>query len=244
MKRLVLAACLLAALAATPVEAAKRIRFSGYDFTVKIGEGLGPGPNRWAASQARVDGQGRLHLRLSRDDEGRWTSGEIQSVSRFGYGTYEMEWEGDIGGQDKNVVFGFFNYPSAEVGPDTTNEIDVEFARWGDRANKPLNFTVWPAKDDLKQTGKSFSWPRGVSRSRHVFVWSRKSVDYTSVLLDSDGDALKTVSWRYAPTDHQDRIGSKPMSIFFNLWGFRGKPPSDGKPVEAIVTKFKFTPAK
>ncbi|MDH6264966.1 hypothetical protein M2360_000347 [Rhizobium sp. SG_E_25_P2] len=244
MKTFFLAVCLMAAIAATPADAAKRIRFSGYDFTIKAGAGLGPGPNRWAASQVKVDGQGRLHLHFSKNDEGRWTAGEIQSVSRFGYGTYEMEFEGDIGGQDKNVVFGFFNYPSADVGPDTTNEIDIEFARWADRANKPLNFTVWPANDALNQTGKAFAWPRGVTLSRHTFVWSRKSVEYTSVLLNSDGDALKTVSWRYAPTDYQSRIGSKPMSIFFNLWGFRGKSPSDGKPVEAIVRKFTFTPAK
>lgn len=244
MKFFLLAVCLLAGLAAAPAEAAKRIRFSGYDFTVKAGEGIGPGPNRWAASQVKVDGQGRLHLFYSRNEDGLWTAGEIQSVSRFGYGTYEMEFEGDIGGQDKNVVFGFFNYPSADVGPDATNEIDVEFARWGDRANKPLNYTVWPVKRGVKQTSKTFSWPRDVARSRHTFVWSRKSVNYTSELLDSDGDALKTVTWRYAPTDYQDRIASKPMSIFFNLWGFRGKPPANGFPVEVIVTKFKFTPAK
>jgi hypothetical protein len=244
MKTLLMSACLVAGLIATPAEAAKRLRFSGYDFTVKTGEGLGPGPNRWAASQAKVDSRGRLHLNFSKTDDGLWTAGEIQSVSRFGFGTYEMEFEGDIGGQDKNVVFGFFNYPSEDVGPDTTHEIDVEFARWGDLTNKPLNYTVWPVKNELKQTGRSFGWPRRVARSRHVFVWSRTSVDFRSELLNSNGDVLKTETWRYAPTDYKTRIASKPMAVHFNLWGFKGKAPRDGQPVEAIVTRFTFTPAQ
>jgi hypothetical protein len=62
-------------------------------------------------------------------------------------------------------------------------------------------------------------------------------------LLDEDGKALKRYSWLFSPKDYKNRIGSKPMSIFFNLWGFRGQSPSDDKPVEVIINKFTFTPA-
>jgi hypothetical protein len=185
-----------------------------------------------------------LHLSYSRNEDGNWTAGEIQSVSKLGYGVYEMEFQGDIGGQDKNVVFGFFNYPSADVGPDTTNEIDVEFARWGDSDNKPLNFTVWPAKNDLRPSGRAVGWPSGVKTSIHRFTWSKRSVVYTSILLGKNGDALKTVNWEFKPEDFKDRLGSEPMSVYFNLWGFQGKKPSDGKPVDVIVNRFKFTPAE
>ncbi|MFM2282472.1 MAG: hypothetical protein RLZZ444_4703 [Pseudomonadota bacterium] len=220
----------------------KQLRFAGYDFTIKEGNGLGPGPNSWAASQVFVDSKGRLHLRFSKK-KNRWLAGEVRSVSRLGFGTYEMEFEGDIGGQDKNVVFGFFNYPTADVGPDATNEIDVEFARWSDGRNKPLNYTVWPARLGPRNAHKTFSFPKGVTRSIHRFTWKRDRVFYVSVLLDEDGKALKRYSWLFSPKDYKNRIGSKPMSIFFNLWGFRGQSPSDDKPVEVIINKFTFTPA-
>ena len=235
-------AALFLSLLVMPLTAeAKRLRFSGYDFKVKEGRGLGPGPNDWAASQAFVDGQGRLHLKFS-EKNGKWYAGEISSISRFGFGTYEMEFTGDIGGQDKNVVFGFFNYPTADVGPDATNEIDIEFARWGNPSYKPLNYTIWPVKATLKPAHKTFSFPKGVKRSVHRFVWKRKSIAYTCLELNDDGDVVSKVQWTYAPADFADRIGSQPMPFHFDLWGFRGQSPSDGNPVEVIINSFRFTP--
>ncbi|MBL0371754.1 glycoside hydrolase family 16 protein [Rhizobium sp. KVB221] len=221
---------------------AKRLRFAGYDFKIKEGRGLGPGPNDWARSQAFVDKRGRLHLKFS-EKNGRWYAGEIQSISKLGFGTYEMEFEGDIGGQDKNVVFGFFNYPSSDVGPDATNEIDIEFARWGNNSYQPLNYTVWPAVAGLSNAHKTFEFRRGVRRSLHRFTWSREQVVYSSVELKANGSPGSESYWAFKPADFQDRIASSPMSIYFNLWGFRGQKPSDGKPVEVIVNSFKFTPA-
>lgn len=222
---------------------ARRLRFAGYDFTVKQGKGMGPGPNDWARSQAFVDTKGRLHLRFSEKD-GKWLAGEVQSVSRFGFGTYEIEFEGDIDGQDKNVVFGFFNYPPADVGPDATHEIDVEFARWGRSSYKPLNYTVWPVKPGLENAHQTFGVRRGHGRSIHRFTWNADGVFYASEQLRDDGSIERAVFWDFTPSDYADRISSSPMPIYFNLWGFQGREPSDGKPVEAIVNRFTFTPAE
>lgn len=235
----VLSALLLLAGAAD----AKRLRFSGYDFKVKEGRGLGPGPNDWAKSQAFVDGKGRLHLRFS-EVNGRWLAGEIQSISKFGFGTYEMEFTGDIGGQDRNVVFGFFNYPTADVGPDATNEIDVEFARWGNATYKPLNYTVWPVTPGLQNAHRTFAFPKGERRSIHRFVWTREQVAYSSVEIKDNGRPGVETSWIFAPGNYADRIASQPMPVYFNLWGFRGRRPSDDRPVEVIVNRFRFTPAE
>jgi hypothetical protein len=38
---------------------------------------------------------------------------------------------GRIDKLDPNVVFGLFGYPIANVEPDGTHEIDIEFAKWG-----------------------------------------------------------------------------------------------------------------
>lgn len=238
--RLLLALVLL--LAAATSAQAERLRFSGYDFEIKKGNGMGPGPNDWATSQAFVDARGRLHLRFSKK-KGRWLAGEVQSVSRLGFGTYEIEFEGDIAGQDRNVVFGFFNYPSADVGPDATHEIDVEFARWGISSYKPLNYTVWPAKPGLKNAHKVFSFPKGKRRSIHRFMWKADRVVYRSQALRDDGSVEKETYWAFRPGNPTSRISGSPMSIYFNLWGFRGKAPSDDRPVEVIVNRFSFTPA-
>jgi len=237
------ATALLLAFSLPAIARAEQLRFSGYDFKIKQGNGLGPGPNDWAKSQAFVDGKGRLHLRFS-EKNGKWYAGEIQSVSKFGFGTYEIEFTGDIGGQDKNVVFGFFNYPSADVGPDATNEIDVEFARWGNLSYKPLNYTVWPAKTGLKGAHKTFGFPKGMRKSIHRFVWKRDRVIYYSAEISDDGNVVRETSWAFKPDDFKSRISSSPMAIYFNLWGFQGRAPSNGNSTEVIVNAFKFTPAE
>lgn len=234
---------LLFLLAAVTGVEARQIRFAGYDFTVKQGKGMGPGPNDWASSQVFVDTRGRLHLRFS-EKKGKWLAGEVQSVSRLGFGTYEIEFEGDIHGQDRNVVFGFFNYPSADVGADATHEIDIEFARWGIGNYKPLNYTVWPVKPGLKNAHKVFSFRTGRGRSIHRFTWKADSVAYASEEIREDGSIGRQISWTYTPADYPDRISSSPMPIHFNLWGFQGRKPSDQKPVEVIINKFTFTPAE
>jgi hypothetical protein len=50
---------------------------------------------------------------------------------RFGFGRYEFRLLGRPDQFDDNVVLGLFNYTVPEVGPDGTNEIDIEFATWG-----------------------------------------------------------------------------------------------------------------
>ena len=37
-------------------------------------------------------------------------------------------------------------YPTPDVGPDGTHEIDIEFAKWGVPDAKIGNYTVWPVK--------------------------------------------------------------------------------------------------
>lgn len=242
MKRRLFAALLLSVLC-FGVADAKQLRFAGYDFIVKEGKRMGPGPNNWATSQAFVDTKGRLHLRFS-EKKGKWLAGEVWSVSRFGFGTYEIEFEGDIYGLDKNVVFGFFNYPTEDVGPDATNEIDIEFARWGNSHYKPLNYTVWPAKAGLKYAHKTFNVSRGYRKSIHRFTWKADSVVYVSQQLRASGSVERETYWAYTPSDYSDRISSSPMPVHFDLWGLQGGAPSDGKPVEVIINRFTFTPAE
>jgi hypothetical protein len=231
---------LVAGMGAAPAKA-ERLRFSGYDFIIKQGAGMGPGPNDWATSQAFVDSKGRLHLRYS-ERKGKWLAGEITSVSTFGFGTYEIEFEGDIGGLDRNVVFGFFNYPTSDVGPDGTHEIDIEFARWGDQSYPPLNYTIWPVDPAIKPAHKAFGFGARITSSIHRFRWQKDRIGFNSVEVKDNGHTGKEVTWVFKPSNPQKRISSAAMPLHFNLWGFRGQEPADGKPVEVIINRFTFTP--
>lgn len=118
------------------------ISFSGYDWEVRSGTG-GPGPNDWSADNVFVDADG-LHLKISNSGS-TWSCAEVTLTQRLGFGVYEFQLTGRPDLFDRNVVLGLFNYPPADVGPDGTNEIDIEFAQWGQAGNRNrLNWTVYP----------------------------------------------------------------------------------------------------
>jgi hypothetical protein len=116
----------------TPLVRGERtIQFSGYEWIVRDhGSDLsGPGPNLWDGSNVWVDESGDLHLKLTHTEDG-WHSAEVTMTQRLGFGRYQFQVIGPIDQLDPNVVLGLFNYPTEEVGPDGTNEIDIEFAHW------------------------------------------------------------------------------------------------------------------
>ena len=106
-------------------EPPKMLRFSGYEWRVR-GAGRG-GPNEWDDANASVDDHGCLHLKITRRC-GHWRCAEIFLERNLGFGRYQWEIEGRVDRFDPQVVLGLFNYTRPEVGPDGTNEIDIEFA--------------------------------------------------------------------------------------------------------------------
>jgi len=145
---------------------------------------------------------------------------------------------------DENVVLGLFNYPTKDVGPDTTMEIDIEFARWGHpELKESLNYTVWPTDPKMKQTSKKYPLKLNGDYSTHRFIWSKEQVAYKSQHGHRDDDDQNVIAeWTYKPAEPEKHIAQQPMPFRFNLWLFKGKPPKDGKPVEIVIKSFKFVP--
>jgi hypothetical protein len=112
---------------------AKDIEFGGCTWAVRSGRG-GPGTNAWDENNAWLDTATNLHLKISLRD-GKWSCAEVTMRRRLGFGQYQFQATGRLDRFDDNVVLGLFNYPTGDVGPDGTHEIDVEFARWGDAKN-------------------------------------------------------------------------------------------------------------
>jgi hypothetical protein len=111
-------------IASTPAAKATTIEFAGYTWDVRNGGG-GPGPNNWSDKNAWVDDQKRLHLKIAKRD-GKWSCAELTMTKPLGFGKYDFVVNGAVGKLDDNVILGLFNYPTPEIGPDGTNEIDIE----------------------------------------------------------------------------------------------------------------------
>lgn len=216
------------------------IQFCGHEWTVRSGQG-GPGPNAWEEKNVWLDGSGALHLKIAVRD-GKWSCAEITLRKRLGYGRYQFQIEGDIDRLDDNVVLGLFNYPTRDIGPDATHEIDIEFARWGNAKNPIGNYTVWPVEAGLRQQTKSFPFTLKDGRSTHRFAWSAERIVFQSFHGVRNDDGEEFSRWVFEPQDASRRIAQKPMPVRINLWLFKGMPPKNGQEVELVVRNFAFTP--
>ena len=232
-----LAALLLALVFSAP---GKDIEFGGYTWSVRAGRG-GPGPNSWEESNVWLDAATNLHLKITHHD-GKWSCAEITMRERLGFGRYQFLVSARIDKLDENVVLGLFNYPTGDVGPDGTHEIDIEFARWGNEKNPMGNYTVWPVEKSLKQVSKSFPITLTNDHTTHDFIWSRDALKFRSLRSHNDETGEEIASWIYRPNEPARHISQQPMPIHINLWLFRGLAPKNGQELEVIIQHFKFSP--
>jgi hypothetical protein len=219
---------------------AKEIQFGGYTWTVRSGRG-GPGPNAWDAENVWLDASTNLHLKISQRD-GKWSCAEITMQKRLGFGRYQFQTTGWIDRFDDNVVLGLFNFPTRDVGPDATHEIDIEFARWGNARNPLGNYTVWPVEKVLNRESKSFPFILKDDQTTHRFIWMLRQVRFQSLQGHRDDDQEEFSQWEYRPQDASRYIAQQGMPVHINLWLFKGLPPKNGQEVEVVLHNFKFTP--
>ena len=240
MKHALLAA-VLAVLLGTSTEA-RTVEFSGYQWEVRPTQlSGGPGPNHWDEDNVSVDANGYLHLKIT-ERAGEWYCSEVILPEALGFGHYQFTVIGRVDNFDPNTVLGFFNYPEADVGPDGTNEIDIEFARWGDAGNPILNYTIFPAQEGVRPTSVSFPLAlRGAGQSTHTFDWSAASILFQS-FNGRKATGTPLASYLFAPKNYHNRIPQILLPVRLNLWLFQGQPPLDGQEVEIIVRSFSFTP--
>lgn len=230
--------------AKTSKTAPERVSFSGYEWTIKAGARLGPGPNRWDAANVGLDDAGRLRLGI-RADAPVWSCAEVGMTRRLGFGVYEFQTTGPMGRLDPNVVLGFFNYPPPDVGPDTTNEIDIEYARWGNARHPSGNFTLWPARKGEKSVSRTFVVPPDIEQATHRFVWLPDRIVWQALrghAKDVRDNRGEFAGWEYKPPAGAGLIPQKPLPVLVNLWLFQGKAPTDGKEASITLARFAHYP--
>ncbi|HNQ25081.1 MAG TPA: glycoside hydrolase family 16 protein [Phycisphaerae bacterium] len=222
------------------VSGERELVFGGYPWTVRSGHG-GPGPNAWATDNVWLDAATNLHLKIAHR-EGKWSCAEVTLQQRLGFGRYRFQTVGRIDRLDDNVVLGLFNYPTREVGPDATHEIDIEFARWGEAGNPLGNFTVWPVERGLKPVSKAFPVALTGDEATHGFHWGHRQIVFQSANGHREDQREAISTWTYRPSEPARFISRQPMPVHLNLWLFQGRPPKDGQEVEVIIRGFKHTP--
>lgn len=235
--RIVLASVLALQISALHSLEATTIQFSGYTWEVKSGDGLGPGPNNWSASNVWVDANGYLHLKITKVGD-KWYSASVKMTQSLGFGTYQFWVIGAIDTLDKNVVLGMFNYN----GPDGTNEIDVEIARWGNVTNPNLNYSVYPAEAGYSYTSHRSTFSLTGTYTTHRFKWQSTNVFFQSLHGHQTGNVNEFDNWTFSPTNYTRYIPQNPAPARLNLWLFQGNPPSNGQEVEVVIRSFTYTP--
>jgi hypothetical protein len=216
---------------------ATTIQFSGYTWNVKNGLNIGPGPNNWSQDNVWVDGNGFLHLKISKDSvTGKWYCAEVSTQQTFGFGKWQFWVVGRIDKMDRNVVLGLFNYS----GNDGFDEMDIEWARWGNANYPNLNYTVWPAKTGFN----NFSYAREIALSgkntTQRFTRTSNIVTFQSLkgFRNNNTNQFATATC----TDPPNSVSTLAMPAFINLWLFQGHAPANGKEVEIIIHNFSYTP--
>ncbi len=217
------------------------IHFSGYDWLAKISTvRVGPGPNYFSDSEDNVwiDAEQRLHLRVTQDASGNWNCAEVVLQQSFGYGTYRFQLDGPPRDLDDNVVLGLFtwNDDSAE----NHREMDIEFARWGERAAPNGRYTVQP----YQQTEHIFNFDQPLvgAQTTHQLEWQPGRATFRGWM-----------GWNSGPTTSENLIAEhvfesgipKPggEQTRMNLWLNAGLAPVDGEGTEVVINLFEFVPA-
>ncbi len=193
-----------------------------------------------------VDQNGYLHLRIIKNG-GAYTSSEMFSVDRMGFGTYQWQIEGAITNMDKSTVLGLFSYgPTAGIGANAENEIDIEFSQWNNTCHGcNADFTFWPTTGNKSLGPKEDNFKidlGGATLTTARFEWSSTRIVATIMRglqpLGTTANVLQTLT--FAPPDYTARIPQVPLPLGMNLWCFK-VPPATNQ--EVIIRDFQFVPA-
>ena len=219
------------------------VRWSGRTWIVRDSTG-GPGPNTFSPRNVEARQDETLHLFL-RPTNGHWSCAELYTTESLGRGTYEFELVSRVDRFDPNVVLGLFSYPDAEVGPDGTNELDIEFARWGHADWPNGNYTAYPRQPGGKDVSCTFEFKQPTGRDSTIqrYTWQRLAIRFETLVPVAGQAPSLTKQWT-TPGRFASQVARKAMPVHLNLWLFNGKPPADRRPVEVVIRAFRFTPEK
>jgi hypothetical protein len=188
-----------------------------------------PGPNYFSSSGAWIDDKNRMHLSVIKKN-GKWYCSEIDSRTKFKYGTFTCKFASPVFQYDKNTICGMFTYLNDE------EELDIELTRWGaSGSNTRTKNNIWYSVQPYSIKGNNKGFYSGLSGADtiHIIDWQPTYVRFTS--KTSTG---KTISdFKYV-----GKVPKNPEYLIFNVW-LQGAP-SDGKNIDFIISDFSYQPSR
>ncbi|CAF4138088.1 unnamed protein product, partial [Rotaria sordida] len=156
----------------------------------------GPGPNIWSSNNVQIDENGHLHLKISLSNE-QWTCAEVYTPQKYGFGRYVWYVEGAVDKLDQKVVLGLFTYPTRDEGPDGTNEIDIEWSKWGQDDSNAINlsYTVYPRTEGSPSVSAKKKQDLNGTYTTNAFNWSPQGVKFQCYHGHTTDDQNKFFEW-------------------------------------------------
>jgi hypothetical protein len=193
-------------------------------------------------ANVNIDANKYLHLQIVQRD-GKWTSAEVFTTDRMGFGTYQWVIEGNVYEMGPTTVLGLFTYgPTHHIGVDTENEIDIEFSQWNNTCKGcNADFTVYPSTGNRKPNGVS-AWEdnfhvTGDNLTTARMEWSADHIVFAMMKgvqpIGTVADVIKTET--YSSTAINIPQVAAPVGI--NFWCFKQTPAKDQS---VVVRDFQF----
>ena len=209
----------------------KTLTFSGYEWAVRQIPSDRGGANDYDAENARVDAEGLLHLKLTKQAE-RWSSAEVILSRSLGYGTYVFTVR-DISRLDPASALGLYTWD--EGGADQNHrELDIEISQWGDRTIPNAQYVVQPYY--IPANVKRFAAPAGTLT--HAFRWGPGRATFSTTRGTGTAAGPPLVQHEFTagvPTPGGERVR-------INLYYFRFSPAPPRAEVEVVIERFQYFP--
>lgn len=217
-----------------PVPPTVALQFSGYEWEVRTTESnRGGGRNLFSPKNVWVDGEGKLHLRIAKEND-QWTAAEVMSRKSFGYGTYRFVLQ-DTAKLDPKMAITLFTWHKTNLVVND-REIDIEISRWDNPKNKNSQYVIQPYY--LPEKSTRFESPAGMIT--HSFRWEPNQVFFQSVKGDGTKPTATKPIFEHAFTSGIPPAEGEPVCMNFYL--FRAAPPASGTGAEIVIEKFIFLP--
>lgn len=209
------------------------IRFSNYDWTVRqTGSDRHGTPHYYSVSNATVDAQGYLHLRVTRQGA-EWNCAEVALPRSLGYGRYEAVVNG-IEQLEPATVFNMFTWDRAGT-DQNRRELNALFARWGDPKAENGEFSVRP----YFRPANTYRYTAPGVPLLVTMLWQSGRVRFNTSRVDASGRLHGSVAEH---TFTGDVPSPESESIHLNLCVFDYGKVRQVSGSEIVVKSFRYLP--
>ncbi len=214
-------------------EILKTVQFSGYEWKVRASASdRGGANNSFDPANVRVDEKGFLHLRITKTNDG-WACAEVSLKRSLGYGSYNFVVR-DAAHLVPSAVLSIFTWDNLNA-TQNHREMDIEITRWGDAANKNLQYVIQPYY--VPANVARFNLPEGLMT--HSLRWEQGRAEFKTVRGKDLNEKSATVA-EHIFTSGVPAPDGEAVSISFYVFGY-GKIPLQ-KESEIIIEKFEYLP--